>query len=146
MAEFTFVALALAPLVAPVVILTATAVLLVRWVRRRMRANGARRRRLPDVVTCGMAAVAAAAAAYGAYGVGVFSGGVWQQPDEFCALHGVAADRIVTRQTLPVSARCVTADGVGTELVPSWVNPVIDAGLAVLAVAILLGVLARVRR
>ncbi|WP_228121172.1 hypothetical protein [Streptomyces fagopyri] len=67
-------------------------------------------------------------------------------PDQMCAAKGVPGDHVVTRETLPVSARCVTSDGVGTELVPGWVNPVISVGLTPLVLALVSGTLAVVRR
>ncbi|WP_152627107.1 hypothetical protein [Streptacidiphilus melanogenes] len=129
-----FMALLSSPLAAPAVFLTAAAALLVRWARGRRR-----RRRPPGAMTWALVAVMAAAAVYGAYGWGLLAGNTWQEPDELCAMHGVPTSAIVTRETLPVSVRCVASDGHAAELVPSWVNPTIYAGLAVLAVAILLG-------
>ncbi|MGV9349433.1 hypothetical protein ACWDSD_32495 [Streptomyces spiralis] len=67
-------------------------------------------------------------------------------PDQLCAVRGVQGDHIVTRETLPVSARCVTSNGVGTELVPGGVNPVIFMGLALLALALTTGTVVGVRR
>ncbi|MFJ8005075.1 hypothetical protein [Streptomyces fagopyri] len=67
-------------------------------------------------------------------------------PDHMRAAKGVPGDHVVTRETPPVSARCVTSDGVGTELAPGWVNPVISVGLALLVLALVPGTLAVVRR
>ncbi|MEV0170351.1 hypothetical protein AB0I00_04355 [Streptomyces sp. NPDC050803] len=88
----------------------------------------------------------AGAAAFGAYAWGVMSGFYILDPDQMCAAQGVRGDHVVTRGTLPVSAQCVTSDGVGTELVPDWVNPVIFAGLALLVLSVMAGTLAGVRR
>jgi hypothetical protein len=52
----------------------------------------------------------------------------------------------VTRATLPVSSQCVTSDGVGTELVPGWVNPVVFVGLTLFVLAVATGILGLVRR
>jgi hypothetical protein len=67
-------------------------------------------------------------------------------PDQLCAARGLQGDHIVTRETLPVSAQCVTSDGVGTELVPGWVNPVIFMGLTLFVLAPVTGTAAEVRR
>lgn len=67
-------------------------------------------------------------------------------PDQMCAASGADGDHVVTRMTLPVSVQCVTDQGVGTELVPVWVNPVVFAGLAVCVLAVWAGVSAAIRR
>ena len=67
-------------------------------------------------------------------------------PDQMCAAMGAAGDHVVTRMTLPVSSRCVTSGGVGTELVPDRVNPVIFLGLLVLVLAFTTGTCTGVRR
>ncbi|SOE79928.1 hypothetical protein SAMN05446589_9033 [Streptomyces sp. OV198] len=101
---------------------------------------------LPSVTTCALVAVMTGAAAFGAYAWGVMSGFYILDPDQMCAAQGVQGDHIVTRETLPVSAQCVTSDGVGTELVPGWVNPVIFMGLTLFILALATGTLAGVRR
>jgi hypothetical protein len=82
----------------------------------------------------------------GAYTWGAMSGFYILDPDQMCAAKGVQGDHVVTRMTLPVSSQCVTSDGVGTELVPDWVNPVIFMGLPLLALALATGTYAGVRR
>ncbi|MEY9870681.1 hypothetical protein ABH931_000135 [Streptacidiphilus sp. MAP12-33] len=145
MGEFALVALLLAPFVGPLVFGLAGIALLVRWIRIRASGRAVGGLRLPGVLTCALIAVMAAAAASAAYGWGFFAGGVWEGPDKVCALKGVPGDHIVSRHVLPVSAQCVTSDGVGTELVSWWVNPVICAGLAALVAALVLGVVATAR-
>lgn len=88
----------------------------------------------------------AAALSFGAYSWGVMSGFYILDPDQMCAAQGVQGDRVVTRWTLPVSAQCVTSGGVGTELAPVWVNPVIFTGLTLFLLALLTGALAGIRR
>ncbi|MFD0313823.1 hypothetical protein [Streptomyces flavalbus] len=142
MASVFFLAVTLGPFLAPCVCAVA-AVALVRRAYRRLPVSGWRR--LPGTGTCALVAVLAGSAASGAYAWGVMSGFYILDPDQLCAARGVPGDRIVTRETLPVSARCVTPDGVGTELVPGWVNPVIAAGLTLLTLAVAAGTLAGVR-
>jgi hypothetical protein len=101
---------------------------------------------LPSVETCVLVAVMAGSAALGAYTWGAMSGFYILDPDQMCAAKGVQGDHVVTRMTLPVSSQCVTSDGVGTELVPDWVNPVIFMGLPLLALALATGTYAGVRR
>ena len=62
------------------------------------------------------------------------------------AAKGVPGDHIVTREALPVSAQCVTSGGVGTELVPGWVNPVIFLGIILFVAALVTGALGGVLR
>ncbi|MFD7168883.1 helicase associated domain-containing protein [Streptomyces violascens] len=88
----------------------------------------------------------AGAAAFGAYAWGVMSGFYILDPDQMCAARGAQGDHIVTREMLPVSAQCVTPEGVGTELVPDWVNPVILMGLTLLTLALVTGTVAGVRQ
>ncbi|MFE5586245.1 hypothetical protein [Kitasatospora sp. NPDC056531] len=63
-------------------------------------------------------------AAYEAVSTGLMSGPVWMSARKYCNARGFPADRITTR-TFPLSMRC----GPDGELVPSWVNPVLVAGL-----------------
>jgi hypothetical protein len=58
----------------------------------------------------------------------------------------VQGDHVVTRGTLPVSAQCVTSGGVGTELVPGWVNPMIFTGLVLFVLALVIGTMTTVRQ
>lgn len=102
--------------------------------------------RLPSVGTCALMAVLAGSAALGAYTWGAMSGFYILDPDQMCAARGAAGDHVVTRMTLPVSAQCVTSGGVGTELVPGWVNPVIFLGLPLLVLALTTGSYVGVRR
>ncbi|QMV12313.1 hypothetical protein GJU35_14200 [Streptomyces lincolnensis] len=104
------------------------------------------RRRPPSVATCGLIAVMAGAAAFGAYAWGVMSGFYILDPDQLCAARGARGDHIVTRETLPVSAQCVTSDGVGTELVPDWVNPVIFIGITLFVLALATAAVTGARR
>ncbi|MFG2529338.1 hypothetical protein [Streptomyces sp. NPDC048516] len=142
MAKLVFLILAFAPLLAPYVFVIAATVLGLRAYRR-LPGGGWH---LPGASTSAWIAVMAGAAAFGAYAWGVMSGFYLLDPDQMCAAQGVRGDRIVTRETLPVSAQCVTSDGVGTELVPGWVNPVIFLGLTLLVFALVTGTLAGVRR
>ncbi|MFH8574239.1 hypothetical protein [Streptomyces sp. NPDC017993] len=142
MASLLFLALTLAPFFAPWVFVVA-AVALARRAYKRVPGSGSH---LPSLTTCALVAVMAGAAAFGAYAWGVMSGFYILDPDQMCAARGVRGDHIVTRETLPVSAQCVTSDGVGTELVPGWVNPVIVMGLTLLALALGTGTVAGVRR
>ncbi|MEU6536864.1 hypothetical protein [Streptomyces sp. NPDC047000] len=146
MAELLFPALVPAPFLTPWVVLFAAVALARRLVgqcREELPGGG---RRLLDPSTYTLIAVIGGTAAFGAYAWGVMSGFYLLDPDQMCAAQGVAGDRIVTRETLPVSAQCVTSDGVGTELVPAWVNPVIFLGLALLVLALVAGTLAALRR
>ncbi|MFD9632396.1 hypothetical protein [Streptomyces violascens] len=140
--DLLFLTVAFAPFLAPCVVLSAALALVLRVRKQRPVRVG----RLPDVATSALVAVMAGAAAFGAYSWGVMSGFYILDPDQMCAAKGAAGDHVVTRWTLPVSAQCVTSDGVGTELVPGWVNPVIFAGLALLLPALTTGALAAVRR
>ncbi|MEU9855369.1 hypothetical protein [Streptomyces sp. NPDC047974] len=142
MYEFLFLALAFGPLLAPCVVLCAAVPLAWRACTRQPLLA----RRLPRGTTCALAAVLGGAMAYAAYSWGALSGAYILDPDQTCASKGARGDYIVTRWTLPLSTRCVTADGAGTELVPVWVNPVIFTGLAFLLAAVVTGVLAGVRR
>ncbi|MFE2137255.1 hypothetical protein ACFW9X_29455 [Streptomyces sp. NPDC059466] len=141
MASLLFLFLALAPMLAPCVFLAAAAAH-ARRARRRLPGSGWH---LPSASTCGLVAVMAGAAVCGAYAWGVMSGFYLLDPDQMCAAKGVAGDHIVTRETLPVSAQCVTSDGVGTELVPGWVNPVIFTGITLFALAVVTRAFAGVR-
>jgi hypothetical protein len=130
-AAFLFLTLALAPFLTPFVVLGTAGVLAVRaW--HRAPEDGPR---MPGAVSCGLLAVLAGSAALGAYAYGVNQGFYILDPDQMCAAAGASGDHVVTRMTLPVSAQCVTPDGVGTELVPGWVNPVVFTGLVVLVLA-----------
>ncbi|MGW7414347.1 hypothetical protein [Streptomyces sp. NPDC054863] len=140
--EILFVALALAPMLMPCVFVAAAVALVGRALRR----PPGSRWHLPGVTAWALVAVMAGTAAFGAYAQGVMSGFYILDPDQMCATWGVEGDHIVTRETLPVSAQCVTADGVGTELVAAWVNPVIFIGLALLPLALVAGVLTGIRR
>lgn len=142
MAKLLFLILAFAPFWAPCVFVIAAVALALR-ASRRLPGGGWH---LPSAATCALVAVMAGAAALGAYAWGVMSGFYLLDPDQMCAAQGVQGDRIVTRATLPVSAQCVTSDGVGTELVPGWVNPVIFLGLALFVFALVMGTHAGVRR
>ncbi|MFF4020444.1 hypothetical protein [Streptomyces sp. NPDC001843] len=142
MTSLTFVVLAFAPILAPCVVLGAAAAL-ARRAYKRLPGSGWH---LPSVTTCTLVAVMSGAAAFGSYAWGVMSGFYILDPDQMCAARGVAGDHIVTRETLPVSAQCVTADGVGTELVPGWVNPGIFMGLALCVCALVAATFAVVRR
>ncbi|MFJ6752900.1 hypothetical protein ACIQNI_32700 [Streptomyces sp. NPDC091266] len=142
MATLLFLALTFAPILAPCVFVVA-AVALARRAYKRVPGSGWH---LPSVTTSALVAVMAGAAALGAYAWGVMSGFYVLDPDQMCAARGVQGDHIVTREALPVSAQCVTADGVGTELVAHWVNPVIFMGLTLLVLALATGTLAGVRR
>ncbi|MCX4546155.1 hypothetical protein [Streptomyces sp. NBC_01565] len=142
MASLLFITLVFAPILAPCAFVAA-AVALARRVRRRLPGSGWH---LPSVTTCALVAVMAGAAAFGAYAWGVMSGFYILDPDQMCAAWGVEGDHIVTRETLPVSAQCVTSDGMGTELVAGWVNPVIFTGLALLVLALMTGTVTGVRR
>ncbi|MEV6200253.1 hypothetical protein AB0M64_09780 [Streptomyces sp. NPDC051771] len=142
MYEFLFLALVFGPFLAPSVALCAAVALA--WRARDRRPVLAAR--LPRTATCVLVAVLGGAAAYGAYSWGVMSGFYILDPDQTCASKGARGDRIVTRWTLPLSTRCVTADGAGTELVPAWVNPVIFMGLALLPAALAAAILASRRK
>ncbi|MEU1309024.1 hypothetical protein ABZ419_09010 [Streptomyces cinnamoneus] len=142
MKTLLFFAVAFAPILAPCIFLGAT----VAFVRRVREQKPALVGRLPNVAMCALVAVMAGEAVYGAYSWGVMSGFFILDPDQMCAAQGVAGDHIVTRWTLPVSVQCVTSAGVGTELAPGWVNPVIFIGLALFLLALATGTLAGVRR
>lgn len=132
MTSVLFLALTLAPFIAPFVVVIAAAVLALRLHQR----PPGSRWRPPSVAACGLIAVMAGAAAFGAYAWGVMSGFYILDPDQLCASRGARGDHIVTRETLPVSAQCVTPEGVGTELVPDWVNPTILIGLTLFVLAL----------
>ncbi|MET7673409.1 hypothetical protein [Streptomyces seoulensis] len=142
MAVLLFLAVAFAPFLTPGVFLAAAIALVLRVRKQRPILVG----RLPDLATSVLVAVMAGAAAFGAYSWGVMSGFYILDPDQMCAARGAQGDHVVTRWSLPVSAQCVTSGGVGTELAPGWVNPVIFAGLALLLLALVTGTLAAVRR
>ncbi|MEU6353762.1 hypothetical protein ABZ896_31275 [Streptomyces sp. NPDC047072] len=131
MAAFLVIILVFAPLLAPCVV-AATALALV--LRSRPRAGGSW---WPlDTGSYVLVTVMSGAAALGAYAYGVMSGFYILDPDQMCAAVGTRGDHVVTRMTLPVSAQCVTSGGVGTELVPGWVNPVVYASLVLTALAL----------
>jgi hypothetical protein len=142
MATFLFLVLTFAPFVTPFVVVGA-AFALARRVHTRLPRTGWHQ---PSATTCLLVAVMAGAAALGAYTWGLWSGFYLLDPDQMCAARGLRGDRIVTRATLPVSAQCVTSDGVGSELVPGWVNPVVFAGLTLFVLALVAGAHAAVRR
>ncbi|MCX4706157.1 hypothetical protein [Streptomyces sp. NBC_01373] len=142
MAGFLFLTLTFAPFLAPCVSVIA-AVALARRAYKRPPGSGWH---LPSATTCALVAVMAGAAAFGAYAWGLMSGFYILDPDQLCASRGLQGDHIVTRETLPVSAQCVTSEGVGSELVPGWVNPVIFIGLTLFVLALATGSLAGVRR
>jgi hypothetical protein len=142
MEDLLFLTLAFAPFLVPCVFVVAAAAL-ARRAYKRLPGSGWH---LPSVTTCALVAVMAGAAAFGAYAWGVMSGFYILDPDQMCAAWGVQGDHVVTRETLPVSAQCVTSEGLGTELVPGWVNPAILMGLTLLALAVVTGTLAGVRR
>jgi len=138
MMALLFLALAFAPFVA----LGTAGMLAVRAWRRELGAGW----RLPDTKSLCLLTVMAGATALCAYAYGVSRGFYILDPDQMCAARGVQGDHVVTRATLPVSAQCVTSDGVGTELVPVWVNPVVFVGLTFFVLAVVTGILAMVRR
>ncbi|MGX1755750.1 hypothetical protein ACWIG5_02335 [Streptomyces lydicus] len=142
MAKLLVLILAFAPLWAPCVSVIAAVALALRAYQRILGGGW----QLPRVSTCALVAVMAGAAALGAYVWGVTSGFYLLDPEQMCAARRVQGDHVVTRGTLPVSAQCVTSDGVGTELVPVWVNPVIFLGLALFVFGFVMGILAGVRR
>lgn len=142
MASLAFLILVFAPFLMPLVVVGAGAAL-IRRAATRQPISGLR---LPSGTTCTLVAVLAGAAALGAYAWGVMSGFYILDPDQMCAARGARGDHIVTRATLPVSAQCVTSDGVGTELVPAWVNPVVFVGLTLFVLAVATGVIGLTRR
>ncbi|MFI9172978.1 hypothetical protein [Streptomyces lincolnensis] len=142
MTSALFLALTLAPFITPCVVVITAAVL----ARRLYRRPPGSLRRPPSVATCGLIAVMSGAAAFGAYAWGVMSGFYILDPDQLCQSLGARGDHIVTRETLPVSAQCVTSDGVGTELVPDWVNPMIFIGLTLFALAVTTAAVTGTRR
>ncbi|GAA1257665.1 hypothetical protein GCM10009665_54980 [Kitasatospora nipponensis] len=132
--------LLLLPFLAPVVLVGTLVVLLVRLVRA---AGNLRSLLTPGTLL--LVAVAGAAASTGAFGIGMASGFYLLDPDDFCASHGFAAQRVVTH-AFPVSARCVDGPVEG-ELVPGWVNPTVLLGAftAVLGLSGAAGLVARRR-
>ncbi|GHF18649.1 hypothetical protein E5082_16555 [Streptomyces griseoluteus] len=100
----------------------------------------------PDTAPSFLLALMTAAAAFGLFGYGVACGFYILDPDQMCAAQGVPGDRIVTHETLPVSAQCVTEAGAATELVPSWVNPTICLCLLVCAASVTAGAASLLRR
>ena len=51
---------------------------------------------------------------------------------------GPLADPAVVESAVPLSSRCMWADGTSTELVPTWVNPAIAVLLLLLLVSLVL--------
>lgn len=143
MVALLFLILVLSPYVTPFVCVAAAAGLAWRACHR-LPVSGWWR--LPSVGTCALVAVLAGSAALGAYTWGAMSGFYVLDPDQMCAAMGAAGDHVVTRMTLPVSSQCVTSGGVGTELVPGWVNPVVFLGLLLLVLALTTGTYTGVRR
>ncbi len=125
-----YLAVLFAPIVTPFVALGAAAAL-VRRARARVPGSGWP----PGGGTCALVLLLAGSVAFGAYAWGVMSGPLLD-PGQWCSAQGVAGDRVVTRMSLPVSVRCVTSDGHGTEMVGSWINPTVCTGLAVAALAV----------
>ncbi|MEU4111364.1 hypothetical protein [Streptomyces sp. NPDC027717] len=121
-----------APLLMPCLAVPAAVTLAVRV---RARAWG-RAWYAPDPAPGFLLALLAAATAFGLFGYGVGCGFYILDPDQMCAARGVPGDMIVTHETLPVSAECVTGAGAATELVPSWVNPTIYLCLLMCALSI----------
>lgn len=142
MHDLLFIALTFGPFLAPCIGLGAAVALGRRVCKQQPVLVG----HLPNVATCVLVEVLAGAAAYGAYSWGVMSGSYVLDPGQMCASVGVSGDHVVTRWTLPVSAQCVTSNGVGTELVPGWVNPVVFTSLALLLLAFVTGAFVTVRR
>jgi hypothetical protein len=142
MASLLFLALAFAPILAPVPLLV-IAVLLARRAWKRLPGRGWAP---PGVTTCVLVALMSGIAAFASYAWGVMSGFYVLDPDQMCAARGAMGDHVVTRMSLPVSSQCVTYGGVGTELVPGWVNPVIFLGLTLFVLALAAGAYAGVRR
>ncbi|MGW0943982.1 hypothetical protein ACWD4O_15715 [Streptomyces sp. NPDC002623] len=142
MATLLFLVLTLAPLLTPFVVVGAALALAVRAWRREAGSGW----RLPNVHSCVLVTVMAGAAALGAYAWGVMSGFFVLDPDQLCAAKGAAGEYIETRMSLPVSVQCVTEEGVGTEIVPGWVNPVVFGGLTVCVLAVGAGVSSGIRQ
>ncbi|MFE5601309.1 hypothetical protein ACFQ8O_19240 [Streptomyces coelicoflavus] len=142
MANVLFPVLVLAPLVMPFAVVGA-AVALARRARAGVPAAGWHR---PSGTTCALLAVLGGGTALGVYAWGLSRGFFVLDPDQMCASRGARGGHVVTHEALPVSVRCVTEDGTGTELVPGWVNPVVVAGLVLFVLAVVQGVLAVVRR
>jgi hypothetical protein len=141
-ASLLFLILVLSPLMTPFVFVAAAVALAWRACHRLPDSGW----HLPSVEACALVAVMAGSAALGAYTWGAMSGFYLLDPDQMCAARGAQGDHVVTRMTLPVSSRCVTSDGVGTELVPGWVNPVVFGGLPLLTLALATGIFGEVRR
>ncbi|MER6161004.1 hypothetical protein ABT147_36695 [Streptomyces sp. NPDC001868] len=133
MASFIVFALVLAPFLAPLVF---AAVTVNRTVRAHDRRTGGERRHLPDTGTCALVAVIGGVTALGAYAGGVLSGFYLLDPEQLCTASGAPGRYVVTQLTLPLSVRCVTEEGTGTELVPGWVNPVVFTGATLCALAL----------
>ncbi|MFD5648255.1 hypothetical protein [Streptomyces sp. NPDC127039] len=141
MASALFLVLTLAPLVMPFAVVGAAVALARRaWVR--LPGSGWHR---PSGTTCALLAVIGGGTALGVYAWGVSRGFYLLDPDQMCAARGARGDYLVTRMMLPVSVRCVTEDGTGTELVPGWVNPVVAAGLLLFVLAVVEGTIRVVR-
>ncbi|MEW2130792.1 hypothetical protein [Streptomyces sp. NPDC005435] len=100
----------------------------------------------PAPTSCLLLAVLTATTAFGAYGYGLGCGFYFLDPDQMCAAMGIPGDTIVTHTRLPVGAECVTDSGRATELVPSWVNPLVFTCLALCAVAVGAAVAGAVRK
>ncbi len=136
-----FLALVLAPFLAPLVV-AATSLALAARAHRREAGSG---RRLPNAGSCALVAVMAGAVALGAYAGRATSGFYVLDPDQMCAAEGAPGEYVVTRMTLPVSVQCVTDEGAGTELVPAWVNPAVFGGIALGTLASVAAVTQRLR-
>ncbi|MFF9362716.1 hypothetical protein [Streptomyces griseoluteus] len=137
-----YVAALWAPLLMPCLAVPSAVVLAVR-IRRR---TWGRAWYAPDTTPSFVLALMTAAVAFGLFGYGVACGFYILDPDQMCAAQGVPGDRIVTHETLPVSAQCVTEAGAATELVPFWVNPAIYLCLLVCAAAIGAGAVSLLHR
>jgi hypothetical protein len=126
--------------VTPLVVAGAALTLVFRVRRRRWGASW----QAPNAGSCALVMLLACAAALRAYTTGLMAGFYVLHPDQVCG--NVVGVHVVARMSLPVSALCVTQGNEGTELVPTWVNPVIYGGLLVCALTVVAGVVAGIRR
>ncbi|MFD5648262.1 hypothetical protein [Streptomyces sp. NPDC127039] len=139
----------LALVATPFVVLSTALALAWRALRAliRLRSGGWHR---PGGITCALSAAFAGGVAFGTYWwVGAAQGldlGATLGTNEFKCPNGALGDHLVTHLTFPVSVECVTRRGARLEEVPGWVNPVVVAGLAVFALAVVEGVLGVRRR